>query len=162
MKFAVSLVMAGLLLWITARLAIWRFSPPAQNLMINGRLQDCPATPNCYKVSVPLAAQRARDDSSSDASAIDSDSLPAPFDQLVSTAAALPGARPIRKTDRYAHFTFTTRLMGYRDDLECLLDTNVLHCRSASRIGRSDLGANEKRVKQLLRIAGLTLDPDNT
>ncbi len=51
----------------------------------------------------------------------------------------------------YLHATYKTALMGYTDDLELLLDNNdgVLHIRSASRIGRSDLGANRKRIEAL-------------
>jgi len=51
----------------------------------------------------------------------------------------------------YLHATYKTRLMGYTDDLEILLEENNdhLHIRSASRIGRSDLGANRKRIEAL-------------
>jgi len=49
------------------------------------------------------------------------------------------------------HATYKTPLVGYTDDLELLLDedSGVLHIRSASRIGRSDLGANRKRIEAL-------------
>jgi len=51
----------------------------------------------------------------------------------------------------YLHATYKTKLLGYTDDLELLLDeaTGVLHVRSASRIGQSDLGANRKRIDAL-------------
>jgi uncharacterized protein (DUF1499 family) len=41
--------------------------------------------------------------------------------------------------------------MGYIDDVEFALDTNasVIHVRSASRLGESDLGLNRKRVEAI-------------
>jgi len=55
------------------------------------------------------------------------------------------------QNSHYLHATYKTVLMGYTDDLELLLDrsSNVLHIRSASRIGRSDFGANRKRIEAL-------------
>jgi Protein of unknown function (DUF1499) len=41
--------------------------------------------------------------------------------------------------------------MGFVDDVEFWLDrtANVVHVRSASRLGKSDLGVNRKRVEQI-------------
>jgi len=68
----------------------------------------------------------------------------------------MPGSRIVDINENYLYATFTTRLMGFTDDLECLIDANTLHCRSASRVGRSDLGENKKRVQRLLVKTGLT------
>jgi len=61
------------------------------------------------------------------------------------------GATIKTQNAHYLHATYKTALMGYTDDLELLLENNsdVLHIRSASRIGRSDLGANRKRIEAL-------------
>jgi len=49
------------------------------------------------------------------------------------------------------HATFSSPLFHYVDDVECRWDeaANVIHIRSASRVGHSDLGANRKRVESL-------------
>jgi len=49
------------------------------------------------------------------------------------------------------HATFSSPLFHYVDDVECRWDeaANVIHIRSASRVGHSDLGANRKRVEAL-------------
>ncbi len=62
-----------------------------------------------------------------------------------------PGANIVTTEPYYLHATYRTKLLGYTDDLEVLLDqTNgVLHIRSASRLGKSDLGANRKRIEAL-------------
>ena len=51
----------------------------------------------------------------------------------------------------YLHAEATSALMGFVDDLECLLDapSGRIEVRSASRVGYSDLGVNRKRVEAL-------------
>lgn len=54
------------------------------------------------------------------------------------------------KTDgNYSHFTFTSKIMGYVDDIEIMLNGDQLSIRSASRVGYSDMGANRKRVEKI-------------
>ncbi|MEZ5536138.1 MAG: DUF1499 domain-containing protein [Thiolinea sp.] len=61
------------------------------------------------------------------------------------------GGELVSETDTYLAATFTSGLFGFVDDLEVRLDQEegVLHVRSASRVGHSDLGVNRKRVEQL-------------
>jgi uncharacterized protein (DUF1499 family) len=51
----------------------------------------------------------------------------------------------------YLHAEVASALLGFVDDLECLLDAagRVIQARSASRVGHSDLGVNRKRVERL-------------
>lgn len=69
--------------------------------------------------------------------------------------ASQPGTKIIVQTPHYLHATYKTTLLGYTDDLELLLDDNTgtLNIRSASRIGKSDLGANRKRIEALRTLA---------
>ncbi len=62
-----------------------------------------------------------------------------------------PGTAIEEQTDRYPHATFTTRLMGFVDDAEFLLsdDQQSIQVRSASRLGKIDLGANAARISGL-------------
>ena len=57
----------------------------------------------------------------------------------------------ITESSDYLYAEFTTPLMGYVDDVEFYLDRNagVIHVRSASRLGQSDLGLNRKRVEAI-------------
>jgi uncharacterized protein (DUF1499 family) len=56
-------------------------------------------------------------------------------------------------TDRenYLHVEFTSLIMRFVDDVEffSVAEEQVIHVRSASRLGRSDLGANRRRVEGL-------------
>ena len=51
----------------------------------------------------------------------------------------------------YLHATFTTRVMRFVDDVEfrMVLEQELIHVRSASRVGYSDLGTNRRRVERL-------------
>jgi uncharacterized protein (DUF1499 family) len=51
----------------------------------------------------------------------------------------------------YIHAECRTRFLRFVDDLEFLFDDDdsVIHVRSASRLGYSDLGVNRRRVEQL-------------
>lgn len=57
----------------------------------------------------------------------------------------------------YLYATAKTPVMGYIDDVECKLENNgkTLNCRSASRLGHSDLGKNKKRLEEMLKLGGL-------
>jgi uncharacterized protein (DUF1499 family) len=59
------------------------------------------------------------------------------------------GLELISQNDNYARFIYSSKIMGYVDDIEILKDGKILHVRSASRVGYSDMGANRKRVESL-------------
>ena len=71
--------------------------------------------------------------------------------KIATLVAAQEGTEIAVQSPTYLHAIFKTKLMGYTDDLEVLVDeiTGTLNIRSASRIGKSDLGANRKRVNAL-------------
>ena len=53
----------------------------------------------------------------------------------------------------YLHAEIQSRLFGFIDDLEILIDEeqNLIFVQSASRVGFSDLGANRNRVQEIRR-----------
>jgi uncharacterized protein (DUF1499 family) len=65
----------------------------------------------------------------------------------------MPRTRIRRDESGYLHAECQSRLFRFTDDLELRLDAarGVIHVRSASRVGHSDLGANRKRVEALRR-----------
>lgn len=113
--------------------------------LANGQLAPCPDKPNCV---------------SSESAPSDNHAIPA-----ISMTPAM-GEEPLLKVkeviellggdvnysdDNYLASTFTSDLFGFVDDVEFRVDQggNLLHVRSASRVGYSDLDANRKRVEQL-------------
>jgi uncharacterized protein (DUF1499 family) len=67
---------------------------------------------------------------------------------------ALPRTRVAAEGDGYLHVEFTTALLRFVDDVEFLVDpaARVIHFRSASRVGRSDLGTNRRRMEEIVRL----------
>ena len=49
----------------------------------------------------------------------------------------------------YLYAEFSTPLMGFVDDVEFHCDGKVIHARSASRLGYSDLGVNRTRIEAI-------------
>ena len=59
----------------------------------------------------------------------------------------------VREKDNYFAATYHSGVFGFVDDLEVRIDeaTKQIHIRSASRVGYSDMGANMKRVRSLVK-----------
>jgi uncharacterized protein (DUF1499 family) len=64
---------------------------------------------------------------------------------------AMPRVKIIKSQPDYLYAEFSTRLMGFVDDVEFYLDekARVIHVRSASRLGRSDFGVNRERIESI-------------
>jgi uncharacterized protein (DUF1499 family) len=62
---------------------------------------------------------------------------------------SMEGGKIIKREPDYLYARFTTRLMKYVDDAEFWFDPaeKVIQVRSASRLGKSDLGVNRARIE---------------
>lgn len=71
--------------------------------------------------------------------------------RLRTLLAAWPGARVVEDRADYLRVEFTTRWLRFVDDAEFWFDpaANVIHVRSASRLGRKDLGVNRARIEAI-------------
>ena len=71
--------------------------------------------------------------------------------KLLGIVNGLERVKVVTSGPNYLHAEFTSRLMGYVDDVEFHLDeqAGVIHARSASRLGRSDLGVNRERIESI-------------
>jgi len=104
--------------------------------VVGGRLGTCPDSPNC------VSSFETRDSHQIAP-------LEASIAQVRVQLLAIPGAQIIREQDQYLYAEFTTPLMGFVDDVEFLEQEGRTHVRSASRLGKSDLGVNRKRIESL-------------
>ncbi|MBE9012481.1 DUF1499 domain-containing protein [Pseudanabaenaceae cyanobacterium LEGE 13415] len=110
----------------------------------NNRFANCPSTPNCVNsfstdpthqiepIRFSVEPEKA-------------------FSNLKQTIASLPRTKIIEATDNYIYAEFTSKIMGFVDDVEFYLDrvANVIQVRSASRLGESDLGVNRQRIESI-------------
>ena len=69
--------------------------------------------------------------------------------KLKAVVEALPGARVVKSTPDYLYAQVTTPLLKFVDDVEFWFDpvAQAVQVRSASRVGKSDMGVNRKRVE---------------
>ena len=117
---------------------------PANLGVKDGKLAPCPSSPNC------VSSQ-----GSDTAHAIE----PLSFTGTVAGAHAalrtiilsMKRSQIITDTDSYIRAEFTSAIFRFVDDTEFWFDDNakVIHVRSASRIGHSDLGVNRERVEEI-------------
>ncbi len=71
--------------------------------------------------------------------------------KLLQTLRATPGLKVIESEPDYVYAQATTPLMKFTDDLEFWFDPThaLIHLRSASRVGESDLGKNRARMEDI-------------
>ena len=108
-------------------------------------LKPCPESPNC--VSTQSTQEKKRRE-------------PIAFTGTAEAAKAklkrivgdLPRTELMEEDGNYLHYTFKTWPIPYIDDVEFLIDAaqNVIHYRSASRVGYGDLGVNSRRMKKVV------------
>lgn len=110
----------------------------------NGHLMDCPASQNC------VVSQNADSKHLIDPIAYHVDRDQA-REILLKVLTVVPRTEVVKQTDNYIHATSKSRIFKFVDDVEFYLpkDENVIHLRSASRIGESDLGVNRRRLEQI-------------
>ncbi|HEY9629959.1 MAG TPA: DUF1499 domain-containing protein [Coleofasciculaceae cyanobacterium] len=110
-----------------------------------GRLASCPDSPNCVNSQSPQS------DSEHQIAAIAYKSPATALSHLKSVIESMDRTQIISATDDYLYAEFTSGLMGFVDDVEFYLDSGagVLQVRSASRLGKSDLGVNRKRIEEI-------------
>jgi uncharacterized protein (DUF1499 family) len=112
--------------------------------VVDGRLAPCPDSPNCVSTRAVDPEHR-----------ID----PIPFDgtteqavsQLKKAIATIPRMRIVNEQDGYIRAEATSRIFRFIDDVEFLIsgDEKLIHARSASRVGHSDLGVNRDRIERI-------------
>jgi len=109
-----------------------------------GSLAPCPDTPNCVHTGLRHPEGTLPILLSED---LEHDQL---VDRVRAVVEAMPRLSIVTRTGRYLHAEERSRLLRFVDDVELLVtDERELIVRSASRLGRSDLGVNSRRVERL-------------
>ena len=121
-----------------------RMAPPVRSSSPGLALAPCPASPNCVCSEDPDPKHQIP---------------PIPFTGPPSEAMArlrrlveaLPRTTVVTAGPDHLQAEFRTRLFRFVDDVEFRMDAphQVIHVRSGSRIGYSDLGTNRRRVDRI-------------
>ncbi len=134
-----------LLCLLTLGLAGCTGKPPDNLGVRDGRLAPCPESPNC------VSSQETDEVHGME---------PLPFDLpqeqvqelLLEVIQEMPRSQIITVEPGYVRAEFRSRIFRFVDDVEFYFDqeAGLLHYRSASRLGRSDLGVNRDRMVTIL------------
>ncbi len=132
-------------LWLVPVLMVGCSGTRPSNLGVReGRLSPCPSSPNCVS-SQATDAKHGIDPIAYDASAKEA------RDRLEEIVRDMPRTRVVRRDEDYMQLECTSRIFRFVDDVEFWFDdaNKVIHCRSASRKGYSDLGVNRRRLEAI-------------
>ncbi|BAY09353.1 DUF1499 domain-containing protein [Calothrix sp. NIES-2098] len=138
LSLAIFLTLTSSLIFPTS----WAFA--ASLGLNNGHLSSCPTSDNCV-VSQDADAKHAI--------------APIPYhvdrnvakETLLKVLTVVPRTEVLEQTNDYIHAISKSRIFKFVDDVEFYFPPNesVIHLRSASRVGESDLGVNRRRLEQI-------------
>jgi uncharacterized protein (DUF1499 family) len=133
------------------RLGLLAGTPPADLGVRDGRLKPPSTNPNSVSSQASLYPDHPMRESAQIAPLALRGDAAATMARLQAIVAGMNGAVVVRAEPGYLYAQFTSRLMKYVDDVEFWADpaAQVVQVRSASRIGRSDLGANRARIEAI-------------
>lgn len=125
--------------------------------IVANHLQGCPDSPNC------VSSQSLDNEHRIDPIKFEGNSRRA-MQALKQAIDDSERAEVIKSEDNYLYAEFTSKLMGFVDDVEFFINEGekTIEVRSASRMGESDLGVNRKRVEALRQQFWLLLDSEAT
>ena len=142
----VAIVILGSVLVGCGGLLVMSLAAPApENLGVRGgRLAACPGSPNCVSTQAenqehwiePLQTEVGDDGAIS---------------LLAEIVREQPRTMIVEQTGDYLRVEFRSLLFRFCDDVEFYHDrrSGLVHFRSASRVGHSDLGVNRRRMEQI-------------
>ena len=115
------------------------------NLGVNeGQLASCPPSPNC------VVSQNADSEHTIAPISYQTDRNSAK-ESLLKVLQVVPRTTIVESSKDYIRVECASRLLGFVDDAEFYFpeEEKVIHIRSASRLGESDLGVNRRRLEQI-------------
>lgn len=109
-----------------------------------GQFSPCPGSPNCVST-------KSKNETHAIAAISYSDDRKSAQKRLLKIIRSLPRSRVVVDKGDFIHVEFTSRLLRFVDDVEfyLALEEGMIHFRSASRVGHSDLGVNRKRMEDI-------------
>jgi uncharacterized protein (DUF1499 family) len=139
-RLAIFLVALFVGTWIVVQF-MGRNPPPGLGVH-DGELSECPDTPNCVCSQCDRADKRPPLEFTGDATAAKN---------ALKTVLSKQGIEVVEEQENYLHAIAVTPIMRFRDDLEFLIQPGEkkIQFRSASRLGKSDLGKNRQRLLEI-------------
>lgn len=113
----------------------------------DGRFAPCPDKPNCVSTFASDEEHKIEPISFT-GSAAEAKA------RLKAVLAKMSRAHIVSEKENYLHVEFTSLIWRFVDDVQFYIDDNakLIHFKSASRIGHSDLGANRNRMEKIRKL----------
>ena len=141
---AIALVLAG-------QMGLLKGHMPAGLGVHNGRLKPPAETPNSVSSQAGLYPDNPQKNYAEIAPFNFAGNGQAAFNKLVGVVQRTHRCMVVDQKADYLYAQCSTALLHFTDDIEFWLDAKdgVIHTRSASRLGQSDLGVNRARVEKI-------------
>jgi len=149
MKIAIIIIVSLIVVAILALFVLGQMSRSGEaNGLVEAKLTKCPDKPNCICTEFEADASHYIDP------IVFTQGNGAEILSRIKNSVRKMGGSIQAEADNYLAFTFSSSIFRFVDDLEIRIDTdqNMIHIRSASRVGRSDRGVNKKRIEQLKKL----------
>jgi uncharacterized protein (DUF1499 family) len=151
MQTVIWIALAVVAVLLAARFGAFSGKRPDNLGVQAGKLKPPARTPNSVSSQADLWPEAAQKDNARIAPIALVGDGKATIARIAQAIEDLPGSQLVEQRDDYLYATFTTPLMRFVDDVEFWFDpaAGVVQVRSASRIGRRDLGVNRVRVENI-------------
>ena len=157
MSFLLFVIIAAVAVVVAARFGALSGSPPDNLGLRDGKFKPPAKTPNSVSSQADLWPGHPQSETARIAPLAVTGDGSATIARLAQIIEGMEGARIVERRPDYLYAQFTTKLMRFVDDTEFWFDpaANTVQVRSASRVGRKDLGVNRARIEALrARLAG--------
>ncbi len=139
------------ILFIAGMLGFLRGQPPSDLGVKDAKLKPPAKTPNSVSSQAGLYPDHPQRAYADIAPLAFTGPATAAMDKLEKMARSTPGCEVIKREGLYLYAQCSTRWLRFTDDVELWADeaAQVVHVRSASRLGRKDFGVNRARVEAI-------------
>jgi uncharacterized protein (DUF1499 family) len=151
MNFVIFVIVFAVLILVAGRLGLFSGSAPGNLGVREGKLKPPSKTPNSVSSQADLWPDAPQREYARIAPLPMQGDGTATIARIAQVVSSLPGARIVEQRDDYLYAQFTTAVMRFVDDVEFWVDpaAGVVQVRSASRVGRKDLGVNRARIEAI-------------
>jgi uncharacterized protein (DUF1499 family) len=146
-----TLAALAVVLFVAGQLGLLKGTAPAHLGVRDGRLKPPSRTPNSVSSQANLYPDHAMREYAQIAPLAVRGDAAATWARLRAAVESMPGATVVKSEPDYLYAQFSTRWLGFVDDAEFWFDpaAQAIQVRSASRLGRKDLGVNRARIEAI-------------
>jgi uncharacterized protein (DUF1499 family) len=121
---------------------------PSDLGLINGStLRPCPDKPNCVQTYDPVDEEHFMLPLT--IKSTERETQRAISNAIIKTGGKIITEKALTPSGSYIHAEYQSDWLKFVDDVEVMIKNDLIHIRSASRLGYSDMGVNANRIKKI-------------